>query len=198
MTECCHFPCPHEATLCYGLWMVVFLTRKFNPCIVKHLLICFLTSFFSESSPRPPRHPLHVKHMTILLYYLLFCFHHVSLSHLNTFAASYLNTQGLNNSCLKSPASTLVDLTFQSCALRSFSLNQLHNLSLQAGNLHSSFSISSWHYLYPFYSSVCLHCDIMNPCLRQPTLPLSIRINTGSLYRNVSILNSKRDKYNVS
>ena len=84
---------------------------------------------------------------------------------LNTFAASYLNTQGLNNSCLKSPASTLFDLTFQSRALRSFSLNQLRNLSLQAGNLHSSFSISSWHYLYPFYSSVCLHCDIMNPCL---------------------------------
>ena len=62
---------------------------------------------------------------------------------LNIFAASYLNTQGLNNSCLKSPASTLVDLTFQSLALRSFSLNQLLNLSLQAGNLHSSFSISS-------------------------------------------------------
>ena len=38
---------------------------------------------------------------------------------LNTFAASYLNTQGLNNSYLKSPASTLVDLTFQSRALRS-------------------------------------------------------------------------------
>ena len=69
---------------------------------------------------------------------------------LNTFAASYLNTQGLNNSCLKSLASTLVDLTFQS------------------------------------------------RCLRQPTLPLSIRINTGSLYRNVSILNYKRDKDNVS
>ena len=49
---------------------------------------------------------------------------------LNTFAAGYLNTQGLNNSCLKSPASTLVDLTFQSRALRSFSLNQLRNLSL--------------------------------------------------------------------
>ena len=48
----------------------------------------------------------------------------------NTFAASYLNNQGLNNSCLKSPASTLVDLTFQSRALRSFSLNQLRNLSL--------------------------------------------------------------------
>jgi len=42
--------------------------------------------------------------------------------HINTFAASYLNTQGLNNSCLKSPASTLVDLSFQSRALRSFSL----------------------------------------------------------------------------
>ena len=48
----------------------------------------------------------------------------------NTFTASYLNTQGLNNSYLKSPALTLVDLTFQSCALRSFSLNQLRNLSL--------------------------------------------------------------------
>ena len=51
-------------------------------------------------------------------------------TNINTFAASYLNTQGLNNSCLKSPASTLVDLTFQSRALRSFSLNQLRNLSL--------------------------------------------------------------------
>ena len=52
------------------------------------------------------------------------------LSVFNTFAASYFNTQGLNNSCLESPASTLVDLTFQSRALRSFSLNQLRNLSL--------------------------------------------------------------------
>ena len=50
--------------------------------------------------------------------------------YLNTFAASYLNTQGLNNSYLKSPALTLVDITFQSRALRSFSLNQLRNLSL--------------------------------------------------------------------
>jgi len=33
--------------------------------------------------------------------------------YINTFAASYLNTQELNNSCLKSPASTLVD-NFQS------------------------------------------------------------------------------------
>ena len=51
-------------------------------------------------------------------------------SKINTFAASYLNTQGLNNSCFKSPASNLVDLTFQSRALRSFSLNQLRNMSL--------------------------------------------------------------------
>ena len=51
-------------------------------------------------------------------------------SYVNTFTASYLNTQGLNNSCLKSPTSTLVDLTFQSRTLRSFSLNQLRNLSL--------------------------------------------------------------------
>ena len=33
---------------------------------------------------------------------------------------------------------------------------------------------------------------------RQLTLPLSIRINTGSLYRNISILNYKRDKDNVN
>jgi len=52
------------------------------------------------------------------------------MDYVNTFAASYLNTQGLNNSCLKSPASTLGDLTFQLRALRSFSLNQLRNLSL--------------------------------------------------------------------
>ena len=52
------------------------------------------------------------------------------IGRVNTFTASYLNTQGLNNSCLKSPASTLVDVTFQSRALRSFSLNQLRNLSL--------------------------------------------------------------------
>ena len=83
---------------------------------------------------------------------------------INTFTA-IVDLSRFNNSCLKSPSSTLIDLTFQSRALRSFSLNQLRNLSLQAGNLHSSFSISSWHYLCPFYSSVCLHCDIMNPSL---------------------------------
>ena len=48
---------------------------------------------------------------------------------LNTFTA-IVDFSRFNNSCLKSPASTLVDLTFQSRALRSFSLNQLRNLSL--------------------------------------------------------------------
>ena len=36
----------------------------------------------------------------------------IGINIINTFAANYLNTKGLNNSCLKSPASTLVDLTF--------------------------------------------------------------------------------------
>ena len=48
---------------------------------------------------------------------------------LNTFTA-IVDLSRFNNSCLKSTASTLVDLTFQSRALRSFSLNQLRNLSL--------------------------------------------------------------------
>ena len=48
---------------------------------------------------------------------------------LNTFTA-IVDLSRFNNSWLKSPASTLVHLTFQSRALRSFSLNQLRNLSL--------------------------------------------------------------------
>ena len=48
---------------------------------------------------------------------------------INTLTA-IVDLSRFNNSCLKSPASTLVDLTFQSRALRSFSLNQLRNLSL--------------------------------------------------------------------
>ena len=47
---------------------------------------------------------------------------------INTFTA-IVDLSRFNNSCLKSPSSTLVDLTFQSRALRSFSLNQLCNLS---------------------------------------------------------------------
>ena len=58
---------------------------------------------------------------------------------INTFTA-IVDLSQFNNSCLKSPASTLVDLIFQS---RSFSFNQLRDLSLLAGNLYSSFSISS-------------------------------------------------------
>ena len=48
---------------------------------------------------------------------------------LNKFTA-IVDLSRFNNLCLKSPASTLVDLTFQSRSLRSFSLNQLRNLSL--------------------------------------------------------------------
>ena len=48
---------------------------------------------------------------------------------INTFTA-IIDLSRFNNSYLKSPASTLADLTFQSRALRSFSLNQLCNLSL--------------------------------------------------------------------
>ena len=48
---------------------------------------------------------------------------------INTFTA-IVDLSRFNNPCLKSPASTLVDLTFQSRTLRSFSLNQLRNLSL--------------------------------------------------------------------
>ena len=50
-------------------------------------------------------------------------------NYINTFTAT-VDLSRFNNSCLKSPASTLVDLNFQSRALRSFSLNQLRNLSL--------------------------------------------------------------------
>jgi len=77
----------------------------------------------------------------------------------NTFTA-VVDLSRFNNSCLKSPASTLDDIIFQSC---SFSFNQLRDLPLLVGNLYRSFIISSWH--YPIHSLSCLHCDIMNPGL---------------------------------
>ena len=88
-------------------------------------------------------------------------FHHIYLLHtwkIYTFTA-IIDLSRFNNSWLKSLVSTLVDLIFQS---RSFSFNQLHDLSLLVGNLYSSLSICSWH--YPIHS-LCLRCDIMNPCL---------------------------------
>ena len=48
----------------------------------------------------------------------------------NTFTA-IVDLSRFNNSCLKSPESTIVDLIFQS---RSFSFNQLCDLSLLVGN----------------------------------------------------------------
>ena len=41
-------------------------------------------------------------------------------------------------------------------------------------------------------------CCYVNTFTAIVDLSLSIRVNTGSLYRNVSILNYKRDKDNVS
>ena len=52
--------------------------------------------------------------------------------------------------------------------------------------------LSVFSYIYPLTNTSRVGC------LKQPTLPLSIRINMGSLYGNVSILNYKRDKDNVS
>jgi len=79
-----------------------------------------------------------------------------AINALNTFTA-IIDLSRFNNSCLKSPVSTLVNLIFD---LRSFSFNELCDLLLLAGNLYSSFSISSWR--YPIHSLLSLHCDIMN------------------------------------
>ena len=57
---------------------------------------------------------------------VLFLRHSPDLTHFT----AIVDLSRFNNSCLKSPASTLVDLTFQSRALRSFSLSQLRSLSL--------------------------------------------------------------------
>jgi len=51
-----------------------------------------------------------------------------SLRDVNTFTAID-NLSRFNNSCLKLPVSTLVDIIFQLHALHSFSLNQLRDLS---------------------------------------------------------------------
>jgi len=61
-----------------------------------------------------------------------------------------------------------IDLSWSNFSIARALLFQLKSAtwpSLQVGNLYSSFSISSWRYLYPLYSLLRLHCDIMNPCL---------------------------------
>jgi len=63
----------------------------------------------------------------------------VAIKVLNTFTAT-VDLSQFNNSCFKSPVSILVHLIFQQ---RPFSFNQLRDLLLLAGNLYSSFSISS-------------------------------------------------------
>ena len=125
----------HYTTCCksqsYALWRWakscpkhVELILEINKLLLLHLVgflyiilpkLIIFNSFKCFGIP----YIIHIQ-FSVIIYTILF----------NTFAARYLNTQGLNNSYLKSPASTLVDLTFQSRALRSFSLNQLRNLSL--------------------------------------------------------------------
>ena len=62
----------------------------------------------------------------------------------------------------------------------------------------SESSVEGRELVFRINSSFNTFTAIVDLSLRQPTLPLSIRINTGSLYRNVSLLNYKRDKDNVS
>ena len=91
---------------------------------------------------------------------------------LNTFTAIG-DLSRFNNSCLRLSASTLVDLIFSVV---------LFQLKLADLSLYSSFSISSWRYLYPFYSWLCLHCDIMNPCLSLRS-EWELAVSGCSLYR---------------
>ena len=107
---------------------IYLLSVKYN-----NILLFILTYWRQVAVLRPSSGHRYIKYKTGYLQCTLISYlmgSHKTYINVNTFAASYLNTQGLNNSCLKSPASTLVDLTFQSRALRSFSLKQLRNLSL--------------------------------------------------------------------
>ena len=90
--------------------------------------------------------------ITYLFQYLSMCIV-VTLMSVNTFTA-IVDLSRFNNLCLKSPASTLVDLTFQSHALPSFSLNQLRNLSETA---HSPSKHKDKH---GFIISQCKHTEL--------------------------------------
>ena len=93
------------ACLCLAFYDISFLIHFLLRCASR----CFRFAHPSDLSPNA------------LDYHCLLLF--------NTFTA-IVDLSRFNNSCLKSPASTLVHITFQSRALRSFSLNQLRNLSL--------------------------------------------------------------------
>ena len=83
------------------------------------------TPYLSPKRSACPAHLILLDLITQIILGEVYC----SITLLNTFTA-IVDLSRFKNSCLKSPASTLVDLTFQSRALRSFSLNQLRNLSL--------------------------------------------------------------------
>ena len=95
-----------------------------------HRVNAFTSLWVTPMSQRQKRVSQPLARTVILEPYSLSPSHSVSSEEfLNTFTA-IVDLSQFNNSCLKSPASTLVDLTFQSRAFRSFSLNQLGNLSL--------------------------------------------------------------------
>ena len=105
--------------MCYIHW-----DGKWTVCITR----CNKVQMGSSTKPRGNEHIIEHRQL-IQPKYLRNKDQPDALFSLNTFTA-IVDLSQFNNSCLKSPASTLVDLTFQSRALRSFSLNQLRNLSL--------------------------------------------------------------------
>ena len=68
-----------------------------------------MSIYFTLHKHVSPGDPYRANIWKIRYFIILRRFNKLVWFNLNTFAASYLNTQGLNNSCLKSPASTLVD-----------------------------------------------------------------------------------------
>ena len=117
----------HNTTKPIQLNLISPLTSHFrkNPlfCELPHGSFDFL--YAAENLYGFQTTPMRTKFST----YFIFLDFNTSVTGINTFTA-IVDLSRFNNSCLKSPASTLVDLTFQSRALRSFSLNQLCNLSL--------------------------------------------------------------------
>ena len=128
--------CVHRCLLlCYGFnktaWQVLLLVL-FCSKRVKVCNICVnITNCTSNTSRWILWFHLHdimfLKTQCTTVWIKMYCLQSANV--INTFTA-IVDLSWFNNSCLKSPASTLVDLTFQSRALHSFSLNQLRNLSL--------------------------------------------------------------------
>ena len=117
-----HF-CSH---ISYGIVFWGSSSSMRNVFITQKRAIRIMLTLGPRSSRREDSKKLNILTVPCLYTYALMLF---AVKNLNTFTA-IVDFSRFNNSCLKSPPSTLVDLTFQSRALRSFSLNQLRNLSL--------------------------------------------------------------------